>query len=940
MRVLRLVALAAALIVAPAKAQVLDLGSEFVLFVDSTNSAIPDVEPALDVDPDDAGNPVLRLDYGHWASVALAFDEDVGADMTGMLDKTLFLRMRVDTTFASRGPCRADGGNCLSLILFDSFSQLQTREAIHDGTGDAGMRLKWFIPDSLRDGAWHSLAIPLPPATLAELEAQRANLPALAQSWYYTGAFTGTFGIGCCGSSMPTSQDSLWREFDWRRVARIGVHFDWSDQEAGSVYLDDLYIGDALTDVSDWGLAVAVEPSAVSPEDQADDQPASITLRWSGRRGAPHQVQISTDPTFASVDRDMQVSADSLRSENLSAYTTYHWRVRAFGRNQPTAWSAARSFTVGGIGAPSLSAPAEAAVADTQPSFSWTEVSGGISYRLQVATDAAFTSLVVDEAGIPAPPSAGYSLDPGTTYFWRVRAESVAGPGQWSTTGSFSTRQVPPGAPSGRWPVSGTVDVPITTELHWDPATRADSYDFQLSQHASFDSLDASASVTTTSMPLSGLGKGITYHWRVRAVNTGGTSEWVAYWFQTEMEAPPATRTAWPSDGAVETPLRLFLRWDPAYQAQTYRVQVSQSVTFDQVLVDSSGVASDSLRIGPLKPYRVHFWRVMAANRGGESAWSPIASFRTSSNAEPTAVDDLGQVLEDVPAEFAVLNNDTDPEGDALSIASLTSPAFGSASIRNDTRIRYQPALEFSGADSLRYTVSDGRGGEASAWLRITVLPVDDPPPAPDILLPQAGSHVFIEGDPNRLLRVTWNAVQDVDSPEVRYRWEFAALPGMSPVLISRDVGTATMIEVPFGDLAAALTAGGMATATSGTAFHRVVATDGQNLSFGLAAAVSVTRGLMTDVASVELPTEFRAGVAFPNPFGRQVTVPLAVPSAAPVDIRVSDALGRVVWSGERHLSAGHHQVEVPLDTVPSGFYVIDLIWKSGRQAVAVMKAR
>ncbi|HNN48385.1 MAG TPA: Ig-like domain-containing protein, partial [Marmoricola sp.] len=67
-----------------------------------------------------------------------------------------------------------------------------------------------------------------------------------------------------------------------------------------------------------------------------------------------------------------------------------------------------------------------------------------------------------------------------------------------------------------------------------------------------------------------------------------------------------------------------------------------------------------------------------------------------------------------------VLANDSDPDGDNLTITGSTAASNGTASC-NDTECTYTPAPGFFGSDSFTYTVSDGRGDIRSATVSITV---------------------------------------------------------------------------------------------------------------------------------------------------------------------------------------------------------------------------
>src|SRR5262249_32149647 len=77
-----------------------------------------------------------------------------------------------------------------------------------------------------------------------------------------------------------------------------------------------------------------------------------------------------------------------------------------------------------------------------------------------------------------------------------------------------------------------------------------------------------------------------------------------------------------------------------------------------------------------------------------------------------------------------VLANDTDPDGDALTVTAVGTPAHGTARINADNTVTYTPARDYNGTDSFTYTISDGHGGSDTAPVTLTITPVNDPPVA------------------------------------------------------------------------------------------------------------------------------------------------------------------------------------------------------------------
>jgi VCBS repeat-containing protein len=91
-------------------------------------------------------------------------------------------------------------------------------------------------------------------------------------------------------------------------------------------------------------------------------------------------------------------------------------------------------------------------------------------------------------------------------------------------------------------------------------------------------------------------------------------------------------------------------------------------------------------------------------------------------NDLPVAVDDgvsvsvLGGV-----ATVSVLADDTDVDGDALSVVSWTNGAQGAVTCTS-TQCMYEPNPDSSGSDSFTYTLSDGHGGSAVGTVQVTLV--------------------------------------------------------------------------------------------------------------------------------------------------------------------------------------------------------------------------
>ena len=121
---------------------------------------------------------------------------------------------------------------------------------------------------------------------------------------------------------------------------------------------------------------------------------------------------------------------------------------------------------------------------------------------------------------------------------------------------------------------------------------------------------------------------------------------------------------------------------------------------------------------------------------GDGSAVSDVATVSIAVrpvNDPPVPRDDAYETDEDtlldVPAP-GVVGNDTDQDGDPVTVAGITPPAHGQLSIDADGAFRYRPDPDFAGPDSFRYQLTGAL--HLSAKVSIAVRPVNDAPLARD----------------------------------------------------------------------------------------------------------------------------------------------------------------------------------------------------------------
>ncbi|WP_434950134.1 Ig-like domain-containing protein [Shewanella sp. HL-SH4] len=149
-----------------------------------------------------------------------------------------------------------------------------------------------------------------------------------------------------------------------------------------------------------------------------------------------------------------------------------------------------------------------------------------------------------------------------------------------------------------------------------------------------------------------------------------------------------------------------------------------------------------------------------------------------NNNHLPVANADSASLSLNQSIDIDVLANDTDIDGDTLSVQNVTSD-FGDAVILANQQISYTPDADFIGIDVLSYSISDGQGGTSTSKLTVTVIANSAPTTVDDIantddrtslLLNVLSNDSDIDGD--NLTLVSGAALQgavSIESNQLRY---------------------------------------------------------------------------------------------------------------------------------------------------------------------------
>lgn len=183
-------------------------------------------------------------------------------------------------------------------------------------------------------------------------------------------------------------------------------------------------------------------------------------------------------------------------------------------------------------------------------------------------------------------------------------------------------------------PLDGSKGVGETSLLEWKAVQSAAYYVVEVSTSPAFATLHLQqGGLAATQFTVAGLEPGLVrYYWRVRAVNSGGTSEYSSVWsFTTTIAAPELLA---PISGATDVSRMPTLTWDAVDGAVSYNVQIATNIVFGSI-VEEKSLSGLSFTASELEANKRYYWRVRAVDAlGNESPFSTRRSFTTGTSTD------------------------------------------------------------------------------------------------------------------------------------------------------------------------------------------------------------------------------------------------------------------------------------------------------------------
>jgi hypothetical protein len=539
----------------------------------------------------------------------------------------------------------------------------------------------------------------------------------------------------------------------------------------------------------------------------------------------------------------------------------------------------------------------------------WHPAAAAATYQLQVSTDPAFGTTVVNSTGLTDTSAAVGPLTANTTYYWRVRGINAAGNGAYSANSSFSTNV---GVPTLKTPANNALSQATGISLAWNTIASATAYRIQVAKDTGFTAgnLIKDTTRTDTTQFLNGLAYATKYYWRVAAQTSGSWGNYSSTWNFTTTVAPAAAPTLMsPSNNATDVLTTLTLRWHAVASAESYYLQVGPDSNFVAGLVVNDSTLIDTTKSLSSLPYnQKYYWRVRSKNSVSTSAFTTTWNFRTvmSVPVGPTLLAPanaaVGQVTTGLTFAWRAITSAT-----YYRFQLATDSTFGSGMVKNDSMVVDTFRVVSGLSQNTRYfwrvlgRNAGGSGPFSSTYSFVTFMPI----PGTVTLISPAHQAVFAADSAT----FRWNSTSPVSTA---YYFQISVDPNF--VQFTNTDSTLTDTVKVFKPL------------ISNTLYYWRVR-GGTSGGWGSFSETRYFTALSTGVAEEQgVPRDFTLKQNYPNPFNPTTEITFGIPGESRVRLEVYNLLGEnVATLVNEVLSAGFHTARLNADGLPSGMYLYRL---------------
>lgn len=270
----------------------------------------------------------------------------------------------------------------------------------------------------------------------------------------------------------------------------------------------------------------------------------------------------------------------------------------------------------------------------------------------------------------------------------------------------------------------------------------------------------------------------------VLALEAGATDGYV---FTGAVGGKSLARVTHPFDVPVPSELSLVLRRSDPTVPMTFALRDPSGTVVargDATLLEGTPFTWKARATGT--------WRVSLRVRQGRVQYELRVDV-VPLNRAPVAADDLASAVADQPVRVPVLENDGDPDGDALAVARVGAAAHGQVDVVDPATVAYVAEPSFAGEDAFTYEVCDaGRPVLcASATVHVQVS-APSPSPAPDVSR-TTSVMPLVKG-----LSTRWSYSRELPAYIQRVSWAELQPTPYGPIVHPNPIDQAIARGVPF----------------------------------------------------------------------------------------------------------------------------------------------
>ncbi|NIM12420.1 MAG: hypothetical protein GTO45_09925 [Candidatus Aminicenantes bacterium] len=317
----------------------------------------------------------------------------------------------------------------------------------------------------------------------------------------------------------------------------------------------------------------------------------------------------------------------------LANNTTYHYRIKAQNVNG-TSYGQDMTFTIGTVGtAPTAVTNAATAVGSDTATLNGTVNAGNsqttVTFEYGLDTNYGRT-VTADQSPVTSNVDTAVSaiiedVAPNTTYHYRVVATNANGSANGADM-TFTTLPLPPTAVTNAASSIGTTGATLNGTVNANDGSTTVTFQYGVdTSYGTMVTADQSpvtgSTDTAVSKAITGLTNGITYHYRVVAVNAGGTTYGADMTFTTGATAPTAATDAASGVGSTSATLNGTVNANGDSTNVTF--EYGTSTDYDRTVnatprtVTGSTNTAVNASVTTLTANTTYHYRVVAVNAGG-----------------------------------------------------------------------------------------------------------------------------------------------------------------------------------------------------------------------------------------------------------------------------------------------------------------------------------